>query len=97
MKKRKMFLKQNPRTQAHHQVLHQVLHRVLTLISNSKDIPEEDKVLLNKLGLSIASDHIVAGKIFRENFNDKISDKKLIGKNCDQSFDQRGEKSGRLS
>jgi hypothetical protein len=44
------------------------------------DIPEKEKVLLNNLGLSIASGHIVAGKIFRAKFNDKISDKELIEK-----------------
>ncbi len=31
------------------------------------DIPEEEKVLLNKLGLSIDSSHIVAGKYLEEN------------------------------
>ncbi len=36
--------------------------------------------MLNKLGLSIASGHIVTEKIFRGKFNDKISDKGLIGK-----------------
>ncbi len=36
--------------------------------------------LLNKLGLSIDSGHINAGKIFRAKFNDEISDKELIEK-----------------
>ncbi len=42
------------------------------------DIPEKEKVLLNNLGLSIASGHIVTGKIFWAKFNDNISDKELI-------------------